>query len=198
MKFAVLKAWKHRSRSAKEKHSLRRAALRLCAVGGLYAAASAVLAVAGAVPAAPVIAGMGVDNYYAWQILFVLPLIVAAWILASGVILALGEKGARKSAVLAGTARAFIGPLFAAWVPMAVEAAFMALGMRQEEWVGILSEPGFWQALYIAVYAGAASGAVLRSVLVARTVHKRSWPAAVLTGLAAAVLAVGAHALFIR
>ena len=198
MKIAVLKAWRPGSRAVKGKHSLRRAALRLCAVGGLYAAASAVLAVAGAVPAAPVIAGMGVDNYYAWQIVFVLPLIVAAWILASGVILALGEKGARKSAVLAGTAWAFSGPLFAAWVPTAVEAAFMALGMGQEEWVGILSEPGLWQILYIAVYAGAASGAVLRSVLVARTVHRRSWPAAVLTGLAAAVLAVGAHVLFIR
>ena len=40
---------------------------------------------AGSVPTAPVIAGMGVDNYYAWQIFFILPLVFAVWVLASGV-----------------------------------------------------------------------------------------------------------------
>jgi hypothetical protein len=182
----------------KEKRPLRRAALRLAAVGGLYAAASAVLAITGAVPAAPVIAGLDVDNYYAWQMLFVLPLVLAVWILASGVLLTLGKKGSRWSAVLARTARAWGGPLFVAWVPSFVQAAFMACGMGQEEWVGILSEPGVWQTAYLAFFAAAGAAAVLRFVLAARTVHKTSWPAAVLTGLAAAVLAVGAYVLFVR
>ena len=183
----------------KGKHPLRRAALRLAAVAALYAAASAVLAVAGAVPAAPVLGGMDIDNYYAWQILFVGPLVLSAWVLASGILLALGKKGARRSAVLVETARAWGGALAVAWVPLAVQAAFMALGMGQREWVDILSEPGLWQTAYLLVLAAAGASAVVRLVLAARaTVHKKSWTAAVLTGLAAAAPAVGAYVLFIR
>jgi hypothetical protein len=70
--------------------------------------------------------------------------------------------------------------------------------MGQAEWVEILSVPGPWQALYLGTYAAAAGWAGVRFVLEARSIHRKSWPAAVSTGLAAAALAVGAFVLFVR
>ncbi len=189
---------KARQRVYRKRHPLRRSALLLGGVGLVYGIASAVLAVTGAEPLAPIVAGMDVDNYYAWQIVFILPLVFAVWILTSGVLLALGTKGCHRSDVLVAASRAWGRPLLLASVPSAVEAVFAALGMGQSEWVGILSELGFWQALYIAVYAAAAAWAVYGFIRAARTIHKRAWPAAIATGLAASAVAAGAFVLFVR
>jgi hypothetical protein len=189
---------KARHKTFRRRHPMRREALFLVLIGLLYAASSAVLALAGNVPAAPVIAGLDVDNYYAWQIVFVLPLIFAVWVLSSGVLLALGTMGCHRSDVLCRASRAWGWPLLLAWAPSAVEAAFAALGMGQTEWVEILSKPGPWQTAYLSFYAAAAAWAVLKFVATARTIHKRSWAAAVATGVAAAIVAVGVFALFIR
>jgi len=187
-----------RLRTFERRHPMRRAALFLGLVGAAYAATAAVLAVAGSVPTAPVIAGLDIDNYYAYQILFALPLVFAVWVLTSGVLLALGTRGCHRSHVLVAASRAWGGPLLLAWAPSAVQAGFAALGMGQAEWVGILSVPGPWQSLYIGIYAAAAIWAVAKFVLAARSIHKKSWPAAILTGLAAAALAIGIYVLFIR
>jgi hypothetical protein len=189
---------KTRLKTVKTRHPLRRAALFLGAVGGAYAASSVVLALTGAVPAAPTIAGLDIDNYYAYQALFAVPLVFAVWVLTSGVLLALGTRGLHRGHVLVTASRAWGAPLLLAWVPSAVEAAFAALGMGQAEWVDILSGPGIWQTLYFGFYAAAALAAAVRFVLAARDIHKKSWPAAVLTGLTAAALALGAFALIVR
>lgn len=177
---------------------MRGAALFLGLGALAYAASSVVLALAGAVPLAPVVAGLDVDNYYAWQVLFILPLVLAVWVLSSGVLLALGRRGVHRSDVLAKASRAWGGPLLLAWAPSAVQAIFAALGMGQAEWVDILSKPGVAQTLFLAVYAAAAGWAASRFVRTARSIHKTSWPAAVMTGLAAAVVAIGAYMLFVR
>lgn len=187
-----------RTRTFKKRHPLRSAAFFLGSIGGAYALSSAVLALTGNVPAAPVIAGIGTDNYYVWQILFILPLFLVIWILSSGILLALGTKGCHRSDVLVRASRAFGGPLLMAWAPSAVRAGFAALGMGQAEWVDILSKPGFWQTLYLAVHAAAGLWAAGRFVGAARTIHKNSRPAAVATGLAAAVVAIGIFVLFVR
>lgn len=191
-------AMKARHGAFRRRHPLRREALFLGLVGLAYAAASAVLALAGHVPAAPVIAGLDVDNYYTWQTVFILPLLFAVWILSSGVLLALGTRGCHHSDVLVQASRAWGWPLLLAWGPAAVEAAFAALGMGQAEWVDILSPPGPWQTLYLAFYAAAAVWAVVKFVRAARTIHKRSWAAAVSTGIAASIVAIGVFVLFIR
>ncbi len=180
------------------RHPLRRAGLFVAGVGVLYAATSAVLAIAGAVPTAPAFFGLDVDNYYFWQMVFALPLVMAVWILASGVLLALGKKEDNRPAVMVEAAWAWSGPLLVAWIPSAVEAVFMALGMGQEEWVGILSRPGFWQTLYQGFFIFAGVYGVRDFVLAARLVHKKSWPAAILTGTAAAAVALGAYVALIR
>ena len=187
-----------RLKTFKRRHPMRSAALFLGLAGAAYAVTAAVLAVTGAVPTAPVVAGLDVDNYYALQILFVLPLIYAVWVLTSGVLLALGTRGCHRSHVLVAASRAWGGPLLLAWAPSAVQAGFAALGMGQAEWVGLLSDPGIWQTLYIGVYAAAAVWAVARFVLAARSIHKKSWRAAILTGLAAAAVAIGIFVLFFR
>jgi len=38
----------------------------------------------------------------------------------------------------------------------------------------------------------------VRFVQAARSIHKRSWPTAVLTGLAASAVAIGTYVLFVR
>lgn len=189
---------KARLRTFRRRHPMRRAALFLGLGALAYAASSLVLALAGNVPTAPVVGGLDVDNYYAWQIVFILPLVLTVWVLSSGVLLALGTRGCHRSDVLDKASRAWGGPLLLAWVPSAVEALFAALGMGQAEWVEILSRPGFWQTAYLGFYAAAAAWAVVRFVRTGRSVHKKSWPAAVLTGLAAAAVAIGIYALFVR
>ncbi len=189
---------KARHRFLKGRHPLGRAAIFLSGVGSLYIVSSAVLALAGAVPTAPVVAGADVDNYYFWQMIFIVPLVLAVWVLAAGVLLVFARKGSGRSAVLAEAAWAWGVPLLFAWVPSAVQAIFMALGMGQEEWVGILSEPGVWQSIYLGFFLVAAVYGVRDFVQAARLVHKKSWPAAVLTGGAASVVAIAAYVAFVR
>jgi hypothetical protein len=178
--------------------SVRAAAVVLAGVGLLYVLSSAVLGASGAVPTAPVFFGLDVDNYYFWQMIFILPLIFVAWGLAAGILMATGKKGFARRDVLADAAMTWAVALLFAWVPSAVEAAFMALGMGQEEWVGILSEPGLWQTAYLGFYLVAAAYGTWDLVRAARTVHAKSWPAAVLRGLAAAAAAILAFVAFVR
>ena len=189
---------KARAKAFRKRHPMRSAVISLGLVALAYALSSAVLALAGNVPTAPVVAGIDTDNYYVWQMVFILPLVLAGWVLASGVLLALGTKGCHRSDVLARAAKAWGGALLLAWLPSAVEAGFAGLGMGQAEWVDILSRPGSWQTLYLAVYAAAGLAAVWRFVRTARSVHKKSWPAAAATGLAASVVAIGIFVLFVR
>jgi len=195
---AFLEVLRSRHRTFKRRHPMRREALFLCLVALAYVASSAVLGLAGDVPGAPVLVGLDADNYYAWQILFIVPLIFAGWILSSGVLLALGTKGCHRSNVLCGASRAWGAPLLLAWVPSAVQAAFAILGMGQAEWVEILSKPGPWQTIYLAFYAAAAVWAAVKYVRTARTIHKRSWATAVSTGIAASAVAIGIFVLFVR
>ncbi len=192
------KTMKTRLKTFRKRHPMRSAAAGLGLAALAYALSSAVLALTGDVPTAPVLSGIGPDNYYAWQMVFILPLVLAVWVLASGVLLALGTKGCHRSDVLVRAARAWGAPLWLAWAPSAVRTVFAVLGMGQAEWVDILSEPGPWQTLYLAVHAAAGGWAVWLFVAAARTIHKKSRPAAVATGLAAAVVAVGLYILFVR
>ncbi len=183
------------------RHPARRALLRLGGVGVLYTAAAAILGFTGAVPTAPVCAGIAPDNYYFWQMIFILPGILAAWLVSAGSMRLLGRResggpGFGATAALAGLALGW--PLVLAWVPSAVEAAFLALGMGQGEWVGILSRPGPWQTAYLAVYAAAAALVLRNFILAARILRKRSWLAALLAGIFAAAVVLAAFVVFVR
>jgi hypothetical protein len=198
---AIFKPGKCMRGLLKLQHPARRAILAVGGVGFLYIITSAILAVTGAVPTAPVFFGPDVDNYYFWQMIFVLPMILAVWLVAAGVIHALGrrDKGGTDfggTAALAGVALS--SSLFLAWIPSAVEAAFMAFGMGQGEWVGLLSNPGPWQTVYLVFYAVAAVLSLRNFMLAARLLRKKSGLGVVMAGLAAAAVAIGAYSAFIR
>lgn len=185
----------------KMKHPVRRAFLAVGTVGVLYIVTSAVLAVVGAVPTAPVFFGSGPDNYYFWQMVFILPLILAVWLVTAGVIRVLegrekGGPGFGGTAALAGVALS--SALLLAWVPSAVEAGFMAFGMGQGEWVGLFSKPGPWQAGYLAFYLIAALRAGYDLILAARLLQRKPGAGAIIAGIAAAAAAIGAFVAFIR
>lgn len=182
----------------KDRHSVRRAALFVGGVGLLYIITSAILAVTGAVPTAPVLFGMDVENYYFWQMVFVLPLIMAVWLIASAILRVVGKRETGGTVALAEAAWAWRGPLIVAWIPSAVEAVFMALGMGQGEWVGILSRPGVWQTSYLVFYAGAAALAVRNFILAARMRRKNPGLGEFAAGIAAAAVTIGAYLAFIR
>jgi hypothetical protein len=183
------------------KHPARRALLAVGAVSFLYIVTSAVLAVAGAAPTAPVFFGMDAGNYYFWQMIFVLPLILTVSLLSSGVLFLPGKRksggpGFGGTAALAAVTLSAL--LVVVWVPTAVYAVFMALGMGQGEWVTILSVRGPWQTAFLFWYAGAAIRAVHDFVLAARLVRNRSGMDALLAGAGAAAVAIGAYVVFVR
>ncbi len=156
-----------------EPRPVRAAGVAVGFVGLLYALTSAVMALAGAVPLATALLPIPPENYYFWQTLFVLPWTALAGALAYGALrLAAGGRkekdgpAAVRTAAAAGAALA--GSLFVAWVPAALTALFLALGMGQQELVDILSEPGGAQVVYLGLYALAAAAAVVLFVLAAR------------------------------
>jgi hypothetical protein len=75
-------------------------------------------------------------------------------------------------------------PLLLLWIPQAVGAGLMFLGMSQAEWVEILSRPGSWQTFFIGVQVLATVWAFLLFSFTARLSQKLPWWRALLTGLA--------------
>lgn len=198
---AIFKPGKPMRGLLKMQHPARRALLAVGGVGVLYLITSAILGFAGAAPTAPVFFGMDVDNYYFWQMVFVLPVIAAVWVIVSGILQIRGKRvksgpGFGGTAALAGVALS--ASLFLAWIPSAVEAAFMAFGMGQGEWVSLLSNPGPWQTAYLVFYAAAAALALRNFMLGAQILQRKSGLGAVLAGLSAAAVAIGAFIAFIR
>lgn len=180
---------------------IRRAALAVGFTGFLYALSSFGLGASGAVPLWPVLSGLGPDNYYFWQMVIILPGVVLAWFLVAGLLHGLvprktGGGGFGRSVAVAGPALS--GPLFVAWLPPAAQALFMTLGMRQTEWVAILSNPGPWQVLYIACYALAALLALRLFVAASGALRKKAGAAALVHGALAAAFVIAAFLALVR
>jgi len=184
-----------------EGRGARRAFSAVVLAGVLYAASSAALALAGAVPMAPVLPAVSPDNYYFWQMLFALPFALAAWLLVSLVISLAGRSRTPRgtfgrTAACAGFATAV--PLILAWLPSAGEAVLMSLGMGQEELVGILSTPGWAQTLYLAVYLAAAVWAAALFGVGAGLSRKLGGGRAALAGVAGAAALTALYVFLVR
>ena len=190
-------------RLAAEPRPIRAAARAIGFVGFLYVLTSVVMALGGAVPMAPVLLLIPPENYYFWQMFFILPWVLLVWVLISGLIHLLGKRerarpAFERTAAAAGVAMA--ASLFVAWVPACLAAVFLALGMSQQELVDILSAPGGPQVIYIGLHIMAAAEAAVLLVLAAGHGHHQRagrLRQALIGGLAAAVLA-GAFVLFVR
>jgi len=190
-------------RLAGEKRPERAAARAVGFVGVLYVGASIALGACGAVPLASVVLDIAPGNYYVWQAVFAIPYAFLAWAAAALLVRLIGkkEKGKQASKTSAGlTGIAVAAALLAAWMPMAVETFFQVAGMRQQEFVDILSVTGFWQSLYIAAYIAAAAVSVVLLTLAAASgqFKKGRRLRSLLAGIGAAAVLVATFAVFIR
>ncbi|MGB9906719.1 MAG: hypothetical protein ACPLRR_04950 [Candidatus Saccharicenans sp.] len=118
-----------------------------------WALSSLVQAACGHFPAVPVILPLGLENYFFWQALLVVPWILAGWLAVSLVAriilkeLARNQVSFRQVLVLYGLS--FSVFLFWLWLPHLLTAILYLLGLSQKEWVDLLSNPGWFQTLYI-------------------------------------------------
>jgi hypothetical protein len=97
------------------------------------------------------------ENYYFWEIIFTVPVFVLDWILAAGLVLWLSRGGKKKGSgtfedTLSTLGFAIAIPLFIAWIPQAAGATLLLMGMVQQEFVDLVSQPGFWQSLGVVYF----------------------------------------------
>ena len=172
-------------------HPLRRGVQAVFVTGFLHALTAAGLGVTGAVPMAPVFLPLVPENYYFWQMIFVLPLLLVVWFFLSAFIQVMGrsrKRGGSFRKTSAALAFALAGPLLLAWVPQTAIAVFYGLGMGQHEMVDILSAPGTVQAVFLGIF-GVAVGWSYLLVVIAVTVSQkiRWWKGLILGTLAEAL-----------
>ena len=125
----------------------------------LYLISVVGLAVAGALLPAPAFLPLDAHNYYFYEMFFVLPAFLGAWLLGSGVgalvSLVLGGRGSFKAAAAA-WAFAFAAPSFMMWLPHAAFSVFLLLGMSQKEFMSYTADPGPIQTAFL-IYQGLAA-----------------------------------------
>jgi len=143
--------WRAASHLLLEPRKLPKATKSILFIGILYLLATSALAVSGALPMAPAWLSISTENYYFWQIFFVVPVVVLDWILTAGLILWLSRGGKKKGSgtfedTLATLGFALTLPLFLAWIPEAfISFLLLFAAWRQEKFVELVSQPGVWQ-----------------------------------------------------
>jgi len=154
---ALLKPWRQRELflEFKERKPLRKTLLLLVFIGLALSLTSLIQAACGHFPAVPIILPFDLENYFVWQAALAIPWIIFCWLTVSVLTgLMLGVIAGRSSRVrwkemliLSGLALADF--LFVIWLMHLLTAVFYLLGMSQKEWVDLLSEPGWFQTLYL-------------------------------------------------
>lgn len=155
---AILKPWRHsglydefRTRGVGF-----RTGLLLVVLGLAFSLTSIAQAACGHFPAVPVILPLRLENYLVWQALLVVPWIVLSWFLVgllARVLLGLMGSAVSLRQVLVLLGLGFSSFLFMLWIPHLLTAVFYLLGMSQKEWVDLLSQPGWFQTLYLVLIA---------------------------------------------
>lgn len=170
--------------------------------GLLYTLTVAGFAVSGAVPMIPSWIPIPSQNFYFWEIFFVLPTLFA-WILSAVASHLLGHShradarpGFAKN--LAVAAFAITVPLFIIWVPVTAAAVLMLLGMSQVELVDTLSTPGFWQSFALFCPILAVFWMLLLFATAASAVQKARSLKALLSSLATMAIIVAVVAAVVR
>jgi hypothetical protein len=180
---------------------MRRGIQAVLLAGFLWVLTTAVLAVTGAIPMAPIFLPVRVENYHFWQMIFILPLLVLTWIFVSGLIHILG-RGSRKGGSLRRTLGVFgfslAGPVILLWVPQTAIAVFYGLGMGQQEMVDMLSEPGPVQTLFLAAHGLALLWNYGLCSVAASISQKTNWWKGLALGTLSGTLFAAAVVVFLR
>ena len=185
-------------RLAADPRAVRQGFAAVLAAGATLALLSFIRGFQGGVPLVPVFGGGSPHNYYAWQMFFILPLLIATWLLSAAVLrlFAGGRAAGRGTTAAAGFALAW--PCLLAAIPHWGLAILMLLGMPQAEGVAILSSPGPWQTAFLAVHGLAALWAWFLAARAAQAGGKVSRRRAFLAGGAAAVVEIAVFVAFVR
>lgn len=150
--------------------------LLLIALALDFSLTSFVQAACGSFPAVPVILPLGLENYFFWQALLMIPWVLASWLMVSlvaRVILKLLTKNQVSfRPVLIGHGLSFSVFLFWLWLPHLLTAVLYLLGMSQKEWVDLLSHPGWFQTLYLIFLVLAVGGGWLALTI---SLVKKKW-----------------------
>lgn len=179
---AVFLPWKNIQMLEKHKsHGLWTGALLgLLTLAAGLAITSFVQAASGNFPAAPTFLPFSLENYFFWQSLLVIPWILAGWVLISFLsVLILSGAKVRKTApsprqLSSALAISFYPFLFWLFLSHLLTAIFYTLGMSQKEWVDLISEPGWFQSMYIFLLVMALfSGLFSSSLTLSRMVPSR-------------------------
>jgi hypothetical protein len=170
-------------------------------VGLLYAGAAALLGTGGALVTAPALAPIDEGNYYFYQMIFVLPLLLVLWLLSSGLAqglsAALGGRAGFKTTA-AGLGYAFALPALMIWVLPTAFGALLHAGMPQAEFMDLLARPGWLQAAGWAYHGLAAAWLAYLSAASLRAGHGFSRPKAVAAAIPAAALFTAGFLFFVR
>ncbi|MDD8020314.1 MAG: hypothetical protein PHU81_03890 [Acidobacteriota bacterium] len=150
--------------------------LGLMAFGLMFSLTSILQAFSGNIPAIPLILPLGLENYFVWQAVLFIPWLVLGWLAASWLARMLLRKTGSRNLSLrqlsANLAISFYPFLFWLWLPHFFTAFFYLLGMTQEEWVDLISNPGWFQTIYIIFFIMALLSGWLASCL---TLVNRHW-----------------------
>ena len=185
-------------RLAADPRAVRQGFFAVLAAGVFLTLLSLVRGLLGGVPLVPVSAGGPPHNYYAWQMFFALPLLLATWMLSAAVLRFFtgGRAAGRGMSAASGFALAL--PCLLAAVPHWGLAILMLFGMPQAEGVAILSAPGPWQTAFLAVHGLAALWAWFLAAQAAAAGRKTPWGRSALAGLAAAAVEIAIFVVFVR
>ncbi|HRD02317.1 MAG TPA: hypothetical protein PLP57_06720 [Candidatus Saccharicenans sp.] len=144
--------------------------------GLMFSLTSIIQAFSGNVPAVPLILPLGLENYFVWQAVLFIPWLMVSWLLVSWLArMNFKIAGAKKLSwrqLSAGLALSFYPFLFWLWLPHFFTSVLYLLGMSQKEWVDLLSNPGWFQSVYISLIVIALLSGWLASCL---TVTARRW-----------------------
>jgi len=148
----------------------------LLGLGLLFSLTSFIQAATGNFPAVPIVLPITLENYFFWQALLVMPWVVASYILVVLVarlfLMLAGAESVNVRQLKAYLGLSFSFCLFWLWIPHLLTAVFYLLGMSQKEWVDLLSEPGWFQTLYIVIISLAVLGGGLALNL---SLIKKKW-----------------------
>jgi hypothetical protein len=167
----------------------------------LYTITVALLAAGGALIMAPAFINLSPENYYFWEIFFAMPVTILGWILAAGFARIL-SKGAKGSGTYEGTLAAFgfavAVPMFVTWIMETVFAIVLLLGTKQEEFMALSAQPGFWQYFVFAYQAVAVLWMLVLVMIGVGVSQKLRWWKAAIIGLLTTILFMVIMIIFIR
>jgi hypothetical protein len=170
-------------------------------MGILYTITVACFAASGALISAPAFINLQPENYYFWEMFFAAPVVFLGWILAAGFghLLSRWGKGAGTfEGTLVALGFAVTVPQIATWIPETIFGVFLLFGMKQEAFMELTAQPGFWQISVIAYHAVAVLWMLILVITAIIASQKMRWWRTLLVGLFATAVFMAVMIIFIR